>query len=243
MSYTEFRGESQSTTKKNSLRNSALALCLSVKPLLSGPPARIDSSVGFLRWPELFAIQRVERTMRSNSFECLGAVAVLALCAFQTSIAQQSSSVQLANGFYAVLQAHSSRDAVPVSGPGHTTIMYDGRYGGSIRAESPEYITIGTTSFVPLVLESSPVAKKDGTGWTSPSVTLSRKYIHTLEDFTKTHPGGRVAILLGGEINSMHKIRSVISEGKVQITGCHDKACDILLSRLTQEPSSAGPNA
>jgi preprotein translocase subunit SecD len=172
----------------------------------------------------------MKRTVRYS----LSIVAILSLLASETTLAQHSSASQLPNGFYSVIQADSLKDLVPASGPGHTTIVYDGRYIDSTQADSPEYVTIDTISFVPLILEGSPVAKKDGSGWTSLSVTLSQKYIGKLGDFTKAHLGGRLAILLGGEIISMHKIRSVISEGKIQISRCHDNACDILLSKLAQ---------
>ncbi len=160
--------------------------------------------------------------------------AILLFIGCETSLAQRPSLELLPNGFYSVIQVDSTKHAVPASGPGHTTILYDGRYVDSTQAASPEYVTIDTASFVPLIIDGLPVAKKDGSGWTSLSVALSRKYIGTLEDFTKAHLGGRVAILIGGEIISMHRIRSVISEGKIQITRCHDNACDILLSKLTQ---------
>ena len=172
--------------------------------------------------------------MKRDFSNCLSISVVLLFFGWGVSFAQPSSIKLLTNGFYPVIQVDSMKEAVPASGQGHATIVYDGRYVDSTQADSPEYVTIDTSSFVPLILEESPVAKKDGSGWTSLSVTLSRKYIRLLEDFTKAHLGGRVAILLGGEIISMHKIRSVISEGKIQITRCHDNACDILLSKLTQ---------
>jgi preprotein translocase subunit SecD len=113
-------------------------------------------------------------------------------------------------------------------------LPYDGRYVDSSQAASPTYVALDTTSFVPLILDGPPTAKSDGHGRTLLGVTIAKKYIKRLEDFTKAHLGGRVAIVLDGEVITMHRIRSVINEGKVQITRCYDNACEVLFSKLAQ---------
>jgi preprotein translocase subunit SecD len=66
------------------------------------------------------------------------------------------------------------------------------------------------------------------------SVTLSREQVKPLEDFTRAHLGGSVAILLDGEVISKHKVRAVVEGGRLQITRCGDNACDVLLAKLTK---------
>jgi len=147
---------------------------------------------------------------------------------------QKTSPSRIPNGFYAVLSEASSRAEVRADGIPNIVLVYDGKYVDSSQTVSPSFVVLDAASFVPLILEGPPTTSRDGNGRTLLGVTLSRRYIKTLEDFTKAHLGGRVAIELDGEIITMHKIRSVISEGKVQITRCYDNACSVLLSKLAK---------
>jgi preprotein translocase subunit SecD len=65
-------------------------------------------------------------------------------------------------------------------------------------------------------------------------VKLKKKYAQRLEDFSRRHLGGTVAIVLDGEIVTLHKVRSVVSGGQVQITRCSDNACEVLKAKLTK---------
>jgi hypothetical protein len=150
------------------------------------------------------------------------------------AFSQKTSPSRIPNGFYSVLSEASSRAEVRADSIPNIVLVYDGRYVDSSQTASPSFVALDTVSFVPLILEGSPTANKDGNGRTLLGVTLSRRYVKTLENFTKAHLGGRIAIVLDGEIITMHKIRSVISEGKVQITRCYDNACSVLLSKLTE---------
>ncbi|MCX6135143.1 MAG: hypothetical protein NTU47_15135 [Ignavibacteriales bacterium] len=159
---------------------------------------------------------------------------LLLLIVAGTAFSQKSAMVQLPNGFYSVLSERSSRAVAGMDSIPNIVLLYDGKYVDSTEMSSPLFIAIDTSSFVPLILSGSPTAQKDGSGRTLLGVTLAKTYIKRLEDFTKAHLGGKVAIVLDGEIITMHKIRSVISEGKIQITRCYDNACDVLLSKLTK---------
>jgi len=159
---------------------------------------------------------------------------LLILIVVGTTFSQKPSPARIPNGFYAVLSEGPSRAEARTDSIPNIVLLYDGKYVDSSQTASPSCVTLDTASFVPLILEGSPTTNRDGNGRTLLGVTLSRKYIRTLEDFTKAHLGGRVAIVLDGEIITMHKIRSVISEGKIQITRCYDNACETLLSKLTR---------
>ena len=161
-------------------------------------------------------------------------VSLLLLIAAGTTFSQKSSPARIPNGFYVVLSEGSSRKEVRTDSIPNIVLRYDGKYVDSSQIASPSFVALDTSSFVPLILEGAPTANKDGKGHTLLGVTLSKKYIGTLENFTKAHLGGRVAIVLDGEIVTMHRVRSVISEGKIQITRCYDNACEILLSKLTR---------
>lgn len=172
--------------------------------------------------------------MRQSCIRTFSFASLLLLLAAGTVFSQKPASVKVQNGFYSVLSERSSREEARTDSLPNIVLLYDGKYVDSSQTTSPSYVALDTTSFVPLIIEGAPTAKKDGNGRTLLGVSLSKKYIKTLENFTKAHLGGRVAIVLDGEIITMHMIRSVISEGKVQITRCYDNACEVLFSKLTR---------
>jgi hypothetical protein len=49
---------------------------------------------------------------------------------------------------------------------------------------------------------------------------------------TANPPGKQIAIVLGGEVVTTHKIRAVIRDGNVQITRCVPGAAKYLLEQL-----------
>jgi hypothetical protein len=138
------------------------------------------------------------------------------------------------NGVYAVLGEAPSPEQAPVDGGNSVVLAYDKRYTDAGPDGSVRYVTIDTSSFVPLILEGAPDATKDDGGKTILSITLQKEYAKKLEDFTREHRDGKVAILIGGEIVTLHTIRSVISGGQFQITRCADNACEVLRAKLTK---------
>jgi len=162
-----------------------------------------------------------------------GCIIVLGL-ASSSALAQQRSEMQPPNGFYSILIDTTSRLAARIDTIPNTILVYDGKYTDSSDIASPRYVAVDTSFYVPLILEGKPVAKKDGNGRTLLGVSLAGQYVRRLEQFTKAHLGGRVAIVLDGEIITTHKVRTVITEGKIQITRCYDNACEVLLSKLVK---------
>jgi hypothetical protein len=158
-------------------------------------------------------------------------VAILVLVG-PSAFSQGVSRLNTPNGIYAVIREDSTRAGALSGNPSHIVLIYDGRYVDSTQTESPRYITVDSSFFVPLILEGPPDAKMDGHGHTLLSVSLSQKYAGLLEQFTKAHLGGRVAIVLDGEVITMHRVRSVVQRGKFQITRCYDNACEVLRAKL-----------
>jgi hypothetical protein len=142
-------------------------------------------------------------------------------------------SAGLANGVYAVLKEGATREAADSESGPHTTLVYDQKYSEADRDTPPRYIALGTSSFVPLILAEPPEARKDDRGFTLLNVRLAPDQAKRLEEFTRTHLNGQVAIVIGGEIITMHKVRAVIEGGRVQITRCTDDACQVLKLKLT----------
>jgi len=94
------------------------------------------------------------------------------------------------------------------------------------------YVAIDTTEHVPFILESAPATTEDSSGRPLLSITLDAKYKEKLKEFTTRYLDKSVAILVGGELVSVHKIRSVIPEGKLQVTSCGADVCKVLYSKL-----------
>jgi preprotein translocase subunit SecD len=140
----------------------------------------------------------------------------------------------LANGVYAVLREGLTREEVRMDKVPHRILVYDRKYSDADKDKPPKYVALDTSFFVPLILAGPPDTQKDDRGWTLLSVTLAREHANTLEKFTRAHLDGTVAIVLDGEIITMHKVRTVIRDGKAQITRCGDDACKTLLLKLTK---------
>jgi hypothetical protein len=157
---------------------------------------------------------------------------IVLLCAMVGSLAAEPAS--LANGVYAVLREGAARADVQSEQRPHAVLVYDRKYSEADKDQPPKYVALDTAFFVPLVLDGPPESRKDDRGWTLLSVTLARQHVKTLEEFTRAHLDGTVAVVIGGEIVTMHKVRTVIRDGKAQITRCTDDACRRLYLELTK---------
>ena len=140
----------------------------------------------------------------------------------------------LANGVYAILREGLTRAEVQTEKRPHVVLVYDRKYSDADQDQPPRYVAIDALSFVPLVLAGPPDARRDDRGWTSLHVTLARQHVKKLEDFTRAHLNGVVAIVIDGEIITIHKVRTVIKDGKAQITRCFDDACRSVLLKLAK---------
>jgi len=141
----------------------------------------------------------------------------------------------LTRGVYAVLREGLTREeAQPAGKAPHVTLLYNQKYSEADRKEPPKYVALDTSFFVPLVLAGPPETRKVDRGWTQLNVRLAPEHVKTLEDFTRAHLGGRVAIVIDGEIITMHTVRSVIEGGDVLISRCQDDACQVLRMKLAK---------
>lgn len=141
----------------------------------------------------------------------------------------------LENGVYVVLREASAPQDARVEGVPQVVLAYDRRkYSDAPPNEPLTYIAIDPTNYVPLLIEGVPEMRKDTQGKSILTVSLTRKNAEKFEDLTRLHLGGRAAILVDGEIVTLHKIRSVISGGRLQITRCYDNACEVIRAKLVR---------
>jgi hypothetical protein len=179
-----------------------------------------------------------------NSALTTALVLVFAICGCIRSHAQSTNQVQAAvspgahpleNGIYSVLREEPTPQAARVEGIPQAVLAYDRRkYSDAPPNEPLTYVAIDRRDYVPLVIEGTPEMKPDAQGKSVLTVSLARKNAEKAEAFTRAHLGGRIAIVVDGEIVTLHKIRSVITGGRVQITRCTDNACEVLRSKLVK---------
>ena len=147
------------------------------------------------------------------------------------------AAAKLANGFYAVL-GESEIEASADSAAGtaaHVLLPYDHIYTDT-PDEPRVWLALSPSPYVPLVLTGPPDIGVSEKGFASLSIALAPENTKLLEDFTREHLNGPVAIVVGGEVVTKHKIKSVITGGKMQITRCTDNACEVLRTKLLEQP-------
>ena len=137
----------------------------------------------------------------------------------------------LVDGAYAI-QSETPLPSDPCGSPLQNTRVYDPKRADPTSDGERRYVTVDTTSFVPLVLAAPPESREQPDGRRMLEVALAQENVKKLEDFTREHLGGRIAVVLDDEIVSVHKIRTVIEGGRFQITRCTDRACDRILAKL-----------
>jgi hypothetical protein len=139
----------------------------------------------------------------------------------------------LENGAYAILREAPTPQGAKGDGVPQVVLAYDRRkYSGAPPGEPLTYVAIDPKDYVPLLIEGTPQMKTDGQGKSILSVSLTRKNVKRAEAFTRAHLNGRIAMVVDGEIVTLHKIRTVITDGNVQITRCDDNACEVIRSKL-----------
>jgi hypothetical protein len=140
----------------------------------------------------------------------------------------------LENGLYAVWgegpDEASARAAAATQA--HRVVAYDDRLGGETPAPPREFLALSPEVDVPFVLAGAPTIGESDKGFASLVVTLAPESASALEAFTQARMGHRVAVVIGGEVVSTHRVKAVVTGGHLQITRCTDNACEELRTRL-----------
>jgi hypothetical protein len=147
--------------------------------------------------------------------------------------AQPPPDRPLPNGVYLVLRrAAKEKDVLPAKA-GEAVVPHRHRYLKKGGDQPTEYLALHRTPDVPLKLAAKPEGVKDDAGNLRIELQLARNGAEKLERLTRDNLGKEVAILVGGEVVTTHKVRSAITGGKAQITCCGDDgACAYLLKQL-----------
>jgi len=136
------------------------------------------------------------------------------------------------DGVYAVLrESLQEKDVLPLK-DGEVLIVNRHRYLKRADHEPPRFLVVRAAQDVALDLAGEPKAVKDGDEVVRIFLKLQPKAATALERLTSDRLGKQVAIVLGGEVVTMHKVRGVIKGGEVQISNCAVGAANYLLEQL-----------
>lgn len=144
----------------------------------------------------------------------------------------KSGFKQRVNGVYRVFEERTTENRFdPVPADCHL-VTYDQSYATGVPGIPVRYVVISAEPGVPMVLGTKPEKQIHENGNPSLQIQFERKYADQLRQFTSDNLNKSIAMVIGGKVVTMHKVRAAIEGGRVQITRCSDKACDVLYSEL-----------
>ena len=142
---------------------------------------------------------------------------------------------KLPDGVYLVRRDGLSRQKQLPLGARERLVVHHHRYLAKREGQPPRYVVVGSVPDVRLDLDGEPAAIKDRDEVVGINLKLKPKAAAALEKLTADHRGGQVAILIGREVVTMHKVREPIRGGDVQITSCAPKGAAYLLEHLRRQ--------
>jgi len=138
----------------------------------------------------------------------------------------------LQDGFYLIQREASTRTELQPLIESERILVNDYEFLQENERGKTTYIVVNTGSFIPIILREPPIKEKDDVGKPKLSIALAEDQIQPLEKFTRENVMKNVAIVIGGRVVTMHKIRMPIVGGKIQITRCTDHGCEALYTEL-----------
>ncbi len=142
----------------------------------------------------------------------------------------------LADGMYLVARkAEIENEVKPVSEQ-EQFLVNDGHLIEPSERGPVEYVVLDKTAFVPFKFTVSPKEDHEpGTGKPRILMELASSQSANLERLSEKNVGKTVAIVINGQIVTCHKIREPIKGGKLQITRCTKKSCELIYSQLLKD--------
>ena len=141
----------------------------------------------------------------------------------------------LPNGIYLVLRDAENSKSLEPAGANERILIDDGHLlepNQPNLSDQPRFVALSTEHFIPISLAQKPTKKLDAQGKKQLLLELAKGQVVPLENFTRENCGRSVAIVIGNQVVTVHKVREPISGGKMQITRCTDNGCDVLYTQL-----------
>lgn len=149
-----------------------------------------------------------------------------------------TDSQGLVDGLYLIQrEAKAEKDLGPLK-EAEQILINDYEFIAPEERGETSYVVVSKKSFIPIILASEPVKSSDQSGKPKLEISLAEDQVKPLERFTTENVMKNVAIVIGGKIVTMHKIRVPIVGGKMQITRCTDHGCEALYTQLQKRDTS-----
>ena len=122
-------------------------------------------------------------------------------------------SSKLADGIYGVIAFEDQLSALPSAKAGQCVIEFSPRFVKDSVGEPSEWFLLDLKSFAALELTEPPADLGDKI-----ELAFTRKTQKALTELSADFIGKRVAIVIGGEVVTAHKVREKIEMGQLQIS-------------------------
>jgi len=153
------------------------------------------------------------------------------------SMSISTAGRNLADGLYLVARSAHEPEKVEPLAESERLIANDFHLLEPAERKPAVYLVLQTEPFVPLVLATAPREdREEASGKPRLHLELAEDQSGLLEDFTRAHLGETVAIVIGGDVVTTHKVKSVITGGRLQITRCTKHGCQTLYTELLKKP-------
>jgi preprotein translocase subunit SecD len=146
--------------------------------------------------------------------------------------AVESSKNDLPNGIYLILKEEATREKLEPVGKSQRILVKDDHFLEPADRGETSYLLVSDDSFIPIILGGNPEKGKDEKGRPKLLLTLEKNQIKPLEEFTTKNVNKSVAIVIGKDVVTTHKIRQPIIGGRMQITRCTDNGCEAIYTQL-----------
>lgn len=138
----------------------------------------------------------------------------------------------LGNGIYLV------REEIPVmaskppqAGSGERVLRFDPTKVDSLSREAARFVRVEVEGHHRLV-DGEPQREPTDDGKQLLFLQLDEGTAKGLEGWARQHEGSKVAVVVGGEITGVHKIRDMERQGHLRIARCTERGCNEIEAKL-----------
>ena len=158
---------------------------------------------------------------------------IIFLMAFACMCAKglSQSKTKLPDGLYLV--AEVIRDSTHIKSPGKgITFVHFNPLFLENAPDSSQGLLVYANKFVPLELSKAPELLDQAENKKKIQLSFSKLASDKLASFTSENVMKQATLIVGGEALTVHKIRTAITGGKMEITRCDDNACQKIYVQL-----------
>jgi preprotein translocase subunit SecD len=153
---------------------------------------------------------------------------VLGFVCLQYITFSQNKSRELPDGLYIVTEKIKDTKTVNNNQDLSTAFV---KFNAAFKDDA-EALLVNKNSFVPLEFSKEPIVTQGSDGKKRLELLFNRLSADKLAVFTSQNIMREATIIADGEALTVHKIRSAITEGKLEISGCSDNVCETIRIKL-----------